>query len=205
MFDKKEIVSERSNGSTKSETAAEQQIIVRPFATSVKIKLAGEEFDIKPPSYHVSKIIRQFRHEHSKKISRERDNADAIMKRLDDATKKINSPDKRRKQTQDGTEGIDVLLNVVDEVHEQAWKISDMGDRDMFRLVQLIVLDSKSKDWRRKHESFPPDDVLETAISYDKLYYDCDLVELQVLLDVYDQMNKPEIPRKNFYRLGTLV
>jgi hypothetical protein len=205
MFDKKEIVSERSNGSAKAETAGEQQIIVRPFATSIKVQLAGEEFDIKPPSYHMSKIIRQFRHEHSKKISRERKNADAIMKRLDDVTKKLNVPERKKTKDQKETESVDALLDVVDEVHAQAWKISDMGDSDMFRLVQLIVLDSKDKGWRRKHESFPPDEILETAISYDKLYYDCDLAELQVLLDVYDQMNKPEIPRKNFYRLGTLV
>lgn len=169
------------------------------------MKLAGEEFDIKPPSYHVSNIIRKFKLEHAKRMSQQRDSANEIMRRMEEQTKKFDAATRRRKKDKSDTENIDALVQVFDEIHERVWKINDLNDKDMLRLVQLIVLDAKDKAWRRKHDSFPPDEVLETGIAYEKLYYDCDLAELQVVLDVYDQMNRPEIPRKNFQRLGTLV
>jgi hypothetical protein len=75
----------------------------------------------------------------------------------------------------------------------------------MIRLAQLIILDNKYPEWRDREEGFPPDELLEKHMPYNKLYKHADLAEMQTLFDVYDQMNKPEMPRKNFQRLGVIL
>lgn len=221
-------------------SASDQRIEYRPFASAMKITLDGEEFMIRPPSMHVSNIIKQFINDRLKKL-REHSEVfvniikqffDEIKSKLDDETlknlksvkryEKIASSNSREAildaydQLQDefkkisNAKDIIVILNAIIDANEklkdEQLKITDMSDRDMFRFVQLIILDGKNKKWREEYETFPPDEMLEKeGIPYKRLYRHADVAELQVLLDVYNQMNKPEYARKNFQALSPMV
>lgn len=193
-------------------SASDQRIEYRPFASAMKITLDGEEFTIRPPSFHVSNIIKQFKIDYMKKMSRQRDVSAEIGKRLDAELKRIReSTDEKKVENADAdveeTENVEAMVNVYESLQTELFKIQDMSDREMLRLVQLIILDgdAKNKKWRDEYDTFPPEDVLEKAFSYKRLYRQADVVELQVLLDVYGQMNRPEYARKNFQALSPMV
>lgn len=185
-------------------SASDQKIEYRPFAAAMKVTLDGEEFTIRPPSFHVSNIIRQFRLDYMKRMSKQRDVSIEIGKRLDAELKSLRESAGKNTEAEE-TENIEAMVNVYDSLQGEIFKIQDLSDREMLRLVQLIILDGKDKRWRDEHEIFPPDAVLERAIPYQRLYRHADVAELQVVLDVYNQMNKPEYARKNFQALSPLT
>lgn len=191
-------------------SASDQMIEYRPFASAMKITLDGEEFNIRPPSFHVSNIIKQFKRDYMKKMSKQRDVSIEIGKRLDGELARLRKEAGGGKvesgeQAAEQTENIEALVNVYDEIQNELFKIQDVSDREMLRLVQLIILDGKDKKWRDEYDSFPPDSVIEKAIPYQRLYRHADVAELQVLLDIYNQMNRPEYARKNFQALSPLA
>lgn len=198
-------------------SASDQKIEYRPFASAMKVLIDGDEFNIRPPSFHVSNIIKQFKLDYMKKMSKQRDVSLEIGKKLDEELKRAREAATEKgkavsKQTElevaddaANMENVEALVNVYEELQSELFKIQDMSDREMLRLVQLIILDGKDKKWREDHETFPPDSVLEKAVPYQRLYRHADVAELQVLLDVYDQMNRPEYARKNFQKLSPLT
>ncbi len=190
-------------------SASDQKIDYRPFASAMKVTIDDEEFLIRPPSFHVSNIIRQFKMDYMKKMSRQRDVSIEIGKRLDEELKQLRTAaaaeNKEGEPSDSDTKNIDAMVNVYSSLQDELFKIQDLSDREMLRLVQLIILDGKNKRWREEYDAFPPDLILEEAISQKRLYRRADISELQVLLDIYNQMNKPEYARKNFQALSPLT
>jgi hypothetical protein len=76
------------------------------------------------------------------------------------------------------------------------------------RTVQLILLNSKDRDWRKKYldklttEGFPTQELLDSVISYDDLFDDANLQELNNVFEAFKQLNKPELLRKNALALA---
>ena len=76
------------------------------------------------------------------------------------------------------------------------------------RTVQFILLNSKDRYWRKNHpdqltpDGFPTQELLDSVISYDELFDDANIQELNNVVDAFNQLNKPELFRKNALALA---
>lgn len=70
------------------------------------------------------------------------------------------------------------------------------------RLVQFILLNSRNPKWYKEKDrvdtqGFPSNAMLDDVVPFDELYEDADINELSNVIDVFRQINQPELFRKN--------
>lgn len=94
-----------------------------------------------------------------------------------------------------------VLLYMKD-TYEITERITISTNEHCLRLIQLILLNSKNPKWyqdkdRVDTQGFPIYAMLEEVIPLDVLYNEADINELNNVVEVFGQINQPELFRKN--------
>lgn len=204
-------------------TGSDQVIKIRHFCEPVEVTIAGEQFLLRPPSFWLSNVIKRFRIDMLKK-SRERivelkEALAGIDKTVAEKVKNLKSdsqsaPAKPRRKNAaektdesvneiaDKTPYLTTMLDANIEYSELMLEMSGEKDAEMLRYVQLILLDAKNPEWKKSAPGFPKQEILDQGLPLEMIERYATLDEINVVLDVYDQMNKPELPRKNFERTG---
>lgn len=204
-------------------TGSDQVIKIRHFCEPVEVEIAGEQFLLRPPSFWLSNVIKRFRIDMMKK-SRERivelkDALAGIDKTVAEKVKNLKTEAQpatgkpRRKNAAEKTEEpaneiadktpyLTTMLDANIEYSELMLEMAGEKDAEMLRYVQLILLDAKNPEWKKGATGFPDSKTLEQGLPLETLERYATLDEINIVLDVYEQMNKPELPRKNFERTG---
>lgn len=177
-------------------SASDQKItITRPLGVPVKFTIAGKEYEIRPPSHWLLRIIGEYKLEHREKLIREGVSAKSLYENLFGSE---NNPET------ESISDVDKNLKVVRNMAKFFWKVGEVTDEFAIKLVQLILLDAEKPDWKDTAKGFPSKDLLDSVVTYDTLYRHSNSLEMGALLELYDGMQKPEEMRKNFEKWGIM-
>lgn len=178
MFEsRKAMLAEENDGNGRPEgvSASDQRINWRKFGTPVEIEFAGEKFALKGASFIVCDIIHRL---------------------VDEARYFALAGAENIKKTE-GKKGINeqlVKMNI---------ELKSKVDANMFRAAQLILYTSRNPDWVDKFDE-PSETELNTVTTVEKIRRRSP-DELNALFETFYQLNKPELPRQSFFRLGTIL
>lgn len=188
MFDDNKSLMIDENGSTEKKSASDQTIIIRRFGMPIEFEVAGKKFTLKPGSYFFNSllvdIVEEFR----------TDNQDIILK-----MKEFEEPEKQKKTK------AEVLTERIVEFTTNLKLALSAQKESMFKAVRLILYDSKKPEWKAMRDSAPDDSELDTIITMKELERIATIEEINTVLDIYNQLNRPELPRQNFLELGKIM
>lgn len=179
MFDKGTITVDE-NGTADKRSASDQTIIIRKFGMPVDVEIAGKTFTIKPGSYFLNNLL-------AKIVEQYRDDNKEIIKQITEADKKATNAK--------------IVESMLTNFKTAIMKVKPA----MFKAVQLILLDNKRPDWKKDTDDFPTEGQLEEVMPTKTLEKFATIEEISIVLDAYNQLNKPELPRQNFLRLGEVM
>lgn len=178
-------------------SASDQIIRVRRFAMPVVITVCGKEYTIRPPSFFLSNLITDFWNDYVKQLSKKSEHFKQLL-----ASRGKDTITGAVENIENHEIDIDKVVDTYEKFVNETREIVNLKDERIFRLVQLILYDAERPEWKDKYDSWPPDAVLDDAVPLKMLERNAALTEIDEVLQVYAQMNKPEIPRKNFELLG---
>jgi hypothetical protein len=184
-------VTVEENGSTGKKSASDQTIIIRRFGMPVDVEIAGKKFTIKPGSYFLNNLLEHMVDEYRASTK------DVIAKVYKNA-------EMEKSEFKNDEEKTEILGMALQEMLTDYKSILQDSKKPMFKAVQIILLDSKNPNWKFDKD-FPYDAELESVITVKELERIASIEEINIILDAYNQLNKPELPRQNFLKLGAVM
>lgn len=173
--------------------SASDQPLTRQINTSTKFSILGKTYEIRPPSHWLCRVIAEYKLEHEEKQAREKLSAKTLRDSLDVADEKASAANE-----------LDQSLKIFRETIKLLWQIEGVTDEFAIRFVQLILLDAEKPDWKDTAKGFPSRELLDTVVPYEKLFRFSSPVEMNALIELYNEMQKPAEMRKNFQRWGLM-
>ena len=199
------------NAPTLSSASDQAIMLTRAFGENVQIKFLGDTWIVRPPSYFVSNLVRDF------KKSKAHNLQNLLATFSDDYKEHIkggvfNAAFIDKLFAFDKTQLVEIydflmsnygeLLTVHDEYRDKAlYFFNERRDDAAMELVQFILFDGKKAGWRKEAEAWPKPEELEEVVSMKTLKREASFYDLGGILKLYDELDDPEIVRKNFSRL----
>lgn len=171
------------NGRDQPFSASDQKIIYRQLFTPVKVTLLGKEYLLQPPSPFMGRVIANFKLSYLDKLMVEANAAKEVSESM-----KEDSGDVAR-------------VTYFQKVFKEMFRLTSFKKSFAMRYVQLILLDSIKPEWKDEYDDFPPDNELDKIITFKKLDRHASESEMSALLEIYEQMQEPQL-EKNFERWG---
>lgn len=193
-------------------SASDQAIMLtRAFGENVQIKFLGEDWLVRPPSYFVHNLVADFKKSKAH-------NLQSLLAIFNDGYKDhikkdvINQEFIDKLFSFDKTQQVDIfeylinnygkLLDVHDEERDRIlYFFNDRRDDAAMELVQFILFEGRNATWRKDAETWPKPEELEEVMPMKRLKREPSFHDLGGILKLYDELDDPEIVRKNFSRL----
>ena len=173
-----------------------QKVIMRKFGMPIEVEFGGEKISIKPGSAYTLNMIQSLVLKAKQETFDEWNKSSEGQKLIQTALKAASDNDSK------------AIMNAVQayqKLEKTRIKVSQLNLKYMIQVIQLIILDSKSPEWKHKYNGFPPKSELEKAFPSDKMLKEVPISDLNNILDVYFQINDLSVAKENFDKLGGIM
>lgn len=193
-------------------SASDQAIMLtRAFGENVQIRFLGESWLVRPPSYFVHNLVADFKKSKAHNLQN-------LLATFNDGYKDhikkevINQEFIDKLFSFDRTQQVEIfeflmknfgeLLDVHDENRDRIlYFFNERRDDAAMELVQFILFEGRNAAWRKEAETWPKPEELEEVMPMKTLKREASFHDLGGILKLYDELDDPEIVRKNFSRL----
>lgn len=190
-----------------SKSHSDQVIIVRSFAQKIPYEICGIKMNVQAPSFVVSQIIELYKSRYRQAIISPFTNFQEALQKLDRENRDLirETFSGKHDDVEKTTKNIELIARLNDSVKIEDFKHREFSDKYTYRLAQLIILNNVNRDWIDDHETYemPSQEVLDSAIELKTLYKKANPQEINGLIELHNELDKPkEYRKKNLVLMG---